>query len=570
MRALRHYSFACPLGRIAAGVAALAVICSACGADKQGGGITSPNEPPVPPPPTRTGISLQLSLSEGSTWEYLWTSETETYVQGNSGPSFESKVGRMRLTLGPATTVTGVKMFSVTTSGDTSDGSMNFKPRFTRLGVDADGSLVGMTTSDAAPELIYDSFDLSWKGGGLWARVPNDQSVGASAGTFPGEYNQPNGIVVGRETSSGGCTYYPSVGETICSGDPVTITEREYYKAGIGPIGYVFQSSQSFSGGGFYSAHAVKRSVELIGTSLHAADNSTLAPPPWTEVHPMNIERQSHTAVAAAGKIYVMSGVRYVSPNWVYLRDVSAYDPGSDSWSSVATIPGDAFAATAELIHGKIYIASDRSDGSPPLFIFDPATGAWSTGAAVPYDDPASGSCPMLDDYLVSITPNGAYSGRLTVQLYRASTNEWLRGTDFGWSDDRWFSVACIDTDLYLMGGYRQFLSTTTFGGILKYDAVNGVWSQPSATMATPRSAHASVVLNGEIIVLGGLDADGRPLRSVEAYSPTTNSWRKLPSMLRPRRDFDAVVLNGKIYVLGGAGDGGPTASVEIYVPSPR
>jgi Kelch motif len=549
---------------------AMTLALTACAHDSTSNNVSGPNEPVTPPPPTRTGISLQLALSEGTYWEYLWTSETETYVQGNSGPSFGTMTGRMRLTLGPAATVTGVKMFSVITSGDTTDGSMNFKPRFTRLGVNADGSLVGMTASGTTPELIYDSFDISWKGGGLWARVPNDQSVRATAGTFPGEYNQPNGILVGRETSTGGCTYYPSVGETICSGDPVTISESEYYKPGIGPLGYVFGSSQSFSGGGFYSANKVQRSIELIGTSLHAADNSTLAPPPWTEVHPMNIERQSHTSVAAGGKIYVISGVRYVSPNWVYLRDVSAYDPAADSWTSVATIPGDAFAATAELIHGKIYIASDRSDGSPPLFIFDPATGAWSTGAAVPYDDPASGSCPMLDDYLVSITPNGAYSARLTVQLYRTSTNEWLRGTDFAWSDDRWFSVACIDTDLYLVGGYRQFLSTTTFGGILKYDAVNGVWSQPSATMAIPRSAHASVVLNGEIIVLGGLDKDGRPLRSVEAYSPTTNSWRKLPSMLRPRRDFDAVVLNGKIYVLGGDSDGGPTASVELYVPSPR
>jgi N-acetylneuraminic acid mutarotase len=283
----------------------------------------------------------------------------------------------------------------------------------------------------------------------------------------------------------------------------------------------------------------------------------------------MNMDRESHTAVAAGGKIYVISGLRYASGKVVYLRDVSAYDPTSDSWSSVATTPGDAYAATAELINGKIYIASIASDGNPPLYVFDPATSAWSVAAAVPYDDPATGSCPMLDDYLVAVTPNGAHSGRLTVQIYQASTNQWLRGEDFASSDNRWFAVACIGTDLYLAGGYQQYLSTTTFGGILKYDAVNGVWSPLSATMATPRSSHAAVALNGEIIVLGGRDADGRPLRSVEAYSPTTNSWRKLPSMLRPRSGFDAVVLNGKIYVLGGDSDG-PSASVEVYVPAPR
>ena len=46
-----------------------------------------------------------------------------------------------------------------------------------------------------------------------------------------------------------------------------------------------------------------------------------------------------------------------------------------------------------------------------------------------------------------------------------------------------------------------------------------------------PRQECASVILNGEMVVLGGFDDNRNVLDSVEAYTPATNTWRELPSL---------------------------------------
>jgi hypothetical protein len=61
-------------------------------------------------------------------------------------------------------------------------------------------------------------------------------------------------------------------------------------------------------------------------------------------------------------------------------------------------------------------------------------------------------------------------------------------------------------------------------------------------------------ILNGKIIVAGGVDADGELLDSVEMYDPSTRSWVDLPPLLVPRACCAALPLpTGGMVVLGGA-----------------
>lgn len=502
-----------------------------------------------------TGIPLGVNLSSGSYWEYVWTSEAEDFAQG-SGTDYDVQVGRFRITLGSPTTIGGLSAYPLMVDGTTTDGTYEFAPRWTHIGADAAGSLVG-STNGSSWETIYRSDAASWSGGGFFTEFPNNESVDANAGSFEGAYNSMPAVRVGRDVSEGGCKFYPSVGQDVCSGDPLSITENEYYRSDVGPLGLFFESRQTFTGGGFTTSHLRRRIVELIETSMPLDPGVTLRPPPWNEAASMSMPRQEASAVALNGKVYVMGGYNGSS----ILSSVEIYDPATDTWSPGPTMPGPVLRARAHVIQGKIYVVRPAQD----MFIFDPAMNMWSTGPSTPFGDPASGSCALLDEWFAVISPDGANTGQLRVFLYTVTDNEWRYGVPVSESDRRWFSVACIDTDMYVMGGYRQYFSEKVSSTVRKYDAVAGTW-EFGPSLPDARYSTQSVTLNGQIVTMGGTDGT-RDLRDVTALSSGAGAWQELASMLRPRDDFAAVVLDGKIYVLGGNSGGTVLDLVEVFEP---
>ncbi len=500
-----------------------------------------------------------MNLTSGDYWEYFWSWESENFAQG-SGTTFDVEVGTFRLTLGSPAMIAGEQAYPISITGPTSDGLVDFAPGWTHLAAAADGSLLG-SKNGATLEVIYDGSSRTWSGGGFFVDFPSDQEMTASTGTFPGVYNQVPAIIVGRQLSQGGCTYYPSVGQDICTGDPLSITEREYYKEGLGPVGYFFESRVTFTGGGFTTSHRNTRTVELIDASLLPTDGTTFNRPPWEEVAPLNIGRQDHAAAAYNGKIYVFGG-------WdgsTALSTVEIYDPATDSWSFGKSIPVTMVRPSATVIGNKIYVVPTFDS---PVRIYDPVINDWSTGKNVPYND-MHGSCGMMNDYVVSATPDGALNATIFVYFYKVSEDNWYVTTNpLSATDQRWFSVACIGTDLYMVGGYLQFIrGNEVWGGLRRFDAnaTSDPWTILSG-MNTARYSTASVTLNGEIVTLGGTDGT-QELRTAEAYDPATNSWRDLPSMFRHRDDFAAVVLDGKIYVIGGDSGSNKLKNVEVYTP---
>jgi N-acetylneuraminic acid mutarotase len=179
----------------------------------------------------------------------------------------------------------------------------------------------------------------------------------------------------------------------------------------------------------------------------------------------------------------------------------------------------------------------------------------------------------MLDGNVVVATPNGAFSGQMNIPFFELSSNSWKAGFPASMSDRRWFAVACIGTDLYLAGGYRQNLTNKVDRTILRYNAVaasaGAAWSYPTAQMTQARYEAAAVAVGNEIFVVGGKD-ETQSFRSVEAFNTATSSWRSPPAMFRPRAEHRAVLLNGQLYVIGGKlGTGAATATpvVERYTP---
>ncbi|KAB0664416.1 hypothetical protein F6V25_12810 [Oryzomonas japonica] len=94
--------------------------------------------------------------------------------------------------------------------------------------------------------------------------------------------------------------------------------------------------------------------------------------------------------------------------------------------------------------------------------------------------------------------------------------------------------------------------------------------------MATTRAYHsATLLLNGKVLLTGGIDSNNAPLASAELFDPATNRFTATGAMKNARWLHTATLLaNGKVLVAGGDASQGPgieggvpLAAAEIYDP---
>jgi hypothetical protein len=127
------------------------------------------------------------------------------------------------------------------------------------------------------------------------------------------------------------------------------------------------------------------------------------------------------------------------------------------------------------------------------------------------------------------------------------------------------------DPHFLVVGGYdSDNLPTNTA------EVYTGVSFILTDSMSVGRVRHALVCLppdldgNFKILVTGGIDPNGRVLRSAEVYNPNDGLFTPLQAgMNSPRADHSATLLpNGKVLIAGGFDQSGSgLASAEIYDP---
>ncbi|MBD2502153.1 Kelch repeat-containing protein [Anabaena azotica] len=198
--------------------------------------------------------------------------------------------------------------------------------------------------------------------------------------------------------------------------------------------------------------------------------------------------------------------------------------------------------------------------------------GAWITKQPVPNAILDAGGA-AVDGKLYMVGGKTATTYISTLYIYNPATDSWTSGPNLPGPAVENPAVVEYNGKLYIFGGSTQPFSGAVTNSAV-FDPTTSTWTS-IAPMTTGRGGATAGVLNDHIYVVGGLDAGGASLASVEVYNIATNTWNTATPMATPRDNPGSAVVAGKLYIFGGRtreANGttvnGTLATVEIYDPT--
>jgi hypothetical protein len=224
---------------------------------------TDPGEDPVDPPQDPAFSGYDFTLAEGSYWEFGFEDYHRSWYLGDSNTSTDS--GIFRITLGAPVIIDGITAYPlniVPVSGDDIADTQTIRWQYIALD---QGRILG-STDGSSLSVIFDAFQGSQAGGGFFASFASDVLITGTSGQIDNDYINESAVYLSQASSSGGCEYFPGIG-TICPGeDREGLTVRDYFQAGVGPVGYYYRSYNTDSQGN--SGAVIETNIGLISFSV--------------------------------------------------------------------------------------------------------------------------------------------------------------------------------------------------------------------------------------------------------------------------------------------------------------
>jgi subtilisin family serine protease len=322
--------------------------------------------------------------------------------------------------------------------------------------------------------------------------------------------------------------------------------------------------------GGALSTNATAGVIkgQLSGTRnalLYSAFESSSA---WQSRTSMPSARRGLAVWAANNILYAIGGTNAAG---TALRTVQAYNPGTNSWTTKASLPVARQTGNgATTIQGILYLAGGHNGAGAltrTLYAYNPSTNTWSSRAQMPAFSSCGGSGAIAGKLYVfsgcTRSSTGAQVAARLLHRYDPATNAWttLRAAPVTHFQPM---VTVNAGKLYVVGGNNG--SGTAFGRLDVYDPATNAWTTRAA-MPTPRLGAAGTSIGGKVYVFGGRNGTTY-LSTVEAYDPVSDSWATRPSMPTARAALGVGGISGFLYAVGGRN--GSTAALgtnERFTP---
>lgn len=308
----------------------------------------------------------------------------------------------------------------------------------------------------------------------------------------------------------------------------------------------------------------------LFFTSCKTTKNNAPTEAVWQEVKAVDgslpVARHEAAFKRVKDKFYLMGGRK--------IRPISIYDTKTQKWTEGAKPPIEIHHFQPVVYKDKIYIVGAMTGGYPGetglenIYIYDPSTDAWSVGDKVPEDRlrGSTGNVVVGDKIYIScgIKDGHRSDHKKWMDSYDLITGKWEVLPDAPNARDH-FQSAYIDGKIYNTAGRLSKARAETFKHTIAkidvYDIATKTWKTLDTDLPTPRAGNMVTVSGNEVWVVGG-ESEGQEEahNQVEALNVLTNTWRRLPNLIRGRHGAGIAEYNGVYYIASGSGGkgGGP------------
>ncbi|MEK2687856.1 Kelch repeat-containing protein [Bdellovibrio sp. GT3] len=265
------------------------------------------------------------------------------------------------------------------------------------------------------------------------------------------------------------------------------------------------------------------------------------------------------TALLKNGKVLVAGGLSQTSSTNTALDSTEIFDPATGLWSAGPALPTPRLFSQATVLNDGRVLVAGGLDGTfartATTAIYNPASNSWSAGPSIAV--PRAGhSSHLLPNGKVIIIGGAAHPTTSAptekTEIFDPATDQWTYGPDMPTAVSEFPSVTLSDNTILILGGLTT-AAVTSITTVQAYDPSTNSFST-KAPMALGRyQAAAAVLPSGNVLLTGGWASTGSMTATTEIYNVSANTWSAGPSLSGNRRAHGAIGLpSGKILVTSG------------------
>ena len=290
----------------------------------------------------------------------------------------------------------------------------------------------------------------------------------------------------------------------------------------------------------------------------------------WTAGAVSPIARWEAASFSYNGLMYAFGG--FIDRSLDATAECDAYNPATNTWSYVTTIPtGPLTHEAVTLVGDTVYLAGGNVGSfanakagvaTSAVLTYDLTTGVWESAASLP-SAVTSGGMVCINNQLM-------YYGGINAASTADLSNTWsldLTNPNATWVAEapmpdarNHIGYAEINGIAYAVGG--EHLYNQTGGNDAQVDAYNPVTNTWTAVASLPMpwsGIHGTtIVVNGKIVIVGGQTNggyDGIYLNNIEEYDPVTNLWQSVGTLPEANQGQAVAYINGTLIVSDGTVD---------------
>lgn len=303
--------------------------------------------------------------------------------------------------------------------------------------------------------------------------------------------------------------------------------------------------------------------------------------PKWSNLTSLPIKQQEQTTVVVdESTIALVGGVRQYGNDSFSAETtnlVQLYDIPSDTWSQGTPAPVKINHPNVAVVDGRIYLLGglvERED--PPAMspdwhasgkshVYDPVTDTWSELESMPPGTERGSAIVGVHDDIIYLAGGmtillAAYQDAVTTVIaFNTTSGEWLRfpGTAANIPEGRQHGAGAVYNDVFYVVGGRWFEKTNVKDTVFKLDLndIEAGWETSESRMPTARGGICGAVVDGSLYTFGGEgneESHTGLFSNVEVLDLETEEWSELEEMPVPRHGTSAVSVGNKIYIPGG------------------